>query len=94
MSYADLSRWPQRITGIFRATRQHAVNLCKFVTAYKVLLLLQKKANGGKERDLDSLIAGGIGGWWVFGERNAVSFQVHEGLRADCCRSMSRWVPD
>jgi len=28
--------------------------------------------NGGKERDLDSLIAGGLGGWWVFGERTAV----------------------
>jgi peroxisomal membrane protein 4 len=35
-------------------------------------LLLQKKLNGGKERDLDSLIAGGLGGWWVFGERTAV----------------------
>jgi peroxisomal membrane protein 4 len=33
---------------------------------------LQKKLNGGKERDLDSLIAGGLGGWWVFGERTAV----------------------
>jgi peroxisomal membrane protein 4 len=37
-----------------------------------VFLLLQKKLNGGKERDLDSLIAGGLGGWWVFGERTAV----------------------
>jgi peroxisomal membrane protein 4 len=42
------------------------------VTIYKVFLLLQKKLNGGKERDLDSLIAGGLGGWWVFGERTAV----------------------
>jgi hypothetical protein len=46
--------------------------LAKFVTIYKVFLLLQKKLNGGKERDLDSLIAGGLGGWWVFGERTAV----------------------
>ena len=37
-----------------------------------MFLLLQKKLNGGKERDLDSLIAGGLGGWWVFGERTAV----------------------
>lgn len=42
------------------------------MTIYKVFLLLQKKLNGGKERDLDSLIAGGLGGWWVFGERTAV----------------------
>lgn len=42
------------------------------MTLYKVLLLIQKRMNGGKERDLDSLIAGGLGGWWVFGERTAV----------------------
>lgn len=62
-----------KIKGIFTATRTHATNLAKFVTLYKLLLLLQKKMNGGKERDLDSLIAGGLGGWWVFGERTAVS---------------------
>lgn len=64
---------PQAIRFILTATRTHATNLAKFVTLYKVLLLLQKRMNGGKERDLDSLIAGGLGGWWVFGERNAVS---------------------
>jgi hypothetical protein len=64
---------PAKIKGIFLATRTHAFNLAKFVTLYKVFLLVQKKMNGGKERDLDSLIAGGLGGWWVFGERTAVS---------------------
>jgi len=66
------ARLPAKIKGIFLATRTHAFNLAKFVTIYKVFLLLQKKLNGGKERDLDSLIAGGLGGWWVFGERTAV----------------------
>lgn len=55
------------------ATRTHAINLCKFVTIYKLLLILQKKLNGGKERDLDTFVAGGLGGWWVFGERTPVS---------------------
>lgn len=64
---------PAAIRSILTATRTHATNLAKFVTLYKLLLLLQKRMNGGKERDLDSLIAGGLGGWWVFGERNAVS---------------------
>ena len=44
------------------------------MTIYKVLLLLQKWLNKGKERALDPLIAGGLGGWYVFGERTAVSF--------------------
>jgi peroxisomal membrane protein 4 len=38
--------------------------------------LLQKKINGGKERNVDTFIAGLIGGYIVFGERNAVNEQV------------------
>jgi hypothetical protein len=79
---------PAKIKGIFLATRTHAFNLAKFVTIYKVFLLLQKKMNGGKERDLDSLIAGGLGGWWVFGERTAVCPLLVEDYAPDCatCR--------
>ncbi|WWC89054.1 uncharacterized protein L201_003972 [Kwoniella dendrophila CBS 6074] len=68
--------WPAKIKGIITATRTHALNLCKFVTIYKLLLLLQKKLNGGKERDLDTFVAGGLGGWWVFGERTAINEQI------------------
>lgn len=79
--------WQTRLKTIYRATRQHALNLAKFVTLYKTLLLVQKKVNGGKERSSDSFIAGLIGGYVVFGERNAVNEQV----RADCisCRMPS-----
>ena len=67
-------RLPQKIQAIFRATLTHAVNLTKFVTLYKLLLLLQRKVSrAGKERSLDSFVAGALGGWWVFGERTAVS---------------------
>lgn len=72
--------WPTRIHGILSATRQHAMSLAKFVTIYKVLMILQKKLNGGIERDLDTFIAGGVGGWWVFGERTPVSAQVQFGV--------------
>ncbi|KAL1411578.1 hypothetical protein Q8F55_002542 [Vanrija albida] len=68
--------WSQRIHGILTATRTHALSLAKFVTIYKVLLLVQKKMNGGKERDLDTFIAGGLGGWWVFGERTPINEQI------------------
>lgn len=61
---------------IFKATKQHAFNLAKFVSIYKTVLLLQKKTNGGKERNIDTFIAGLLGGYVVFGERNAVNEQV------------------
>ncbi len=40
------------------ATKTHALNLAKFVTLYKTLLLLQKKANGDKARSGHTFIAG------------------------------------
>lgn len=61
---------------IYRATRQHAFNLAKFVSLYKTILLIQRKLNGGKERDSDTFVAGLIGGYFVFGDRNAVNEQV------------------
>jgi len=68
--------WPSRLRVIFRATKQHAFNLAKFVSLYKILLLLQKKVNGGKARNADTFIAGLIGGYLVFGERSAVNEQI------------------
>jgi hypothetical protein len=46
------------------------------VTIYKTLVLVQKRANGGKERSLDTFLAGVIGGYVVFGERTAINEQV------------------
>lgn len=68
--------WQTRLRAIYRATKQHALNLAKFVSLYKTLLLVQKKMNGGKERGFDTFIAGLIGGYVVFGERSAVNEQV------------------
>ncbi|PLW09695.1 hypothetical protein PCANC_20202 [Puccinia coronata f. sp. avenae] len=68
--------WRDRIRFVVNATRQHALNLCKFVTIYKTALLLQRKMNSGKERSADTFLAGVIGGWLVFGERNAINEQI------------------
>lgn len=68
--------WQSRIRVIYRATKQHALNLAKFVSLYKTILLIQKKLNGGKERESDTFVAGLIGGYFVFGERNAVNEQI------------------
>jgi peroxisomal membrane protein 4 len=46
------------------------------VSIYKALLLLQKKVNSGKERSLDTFVAGLVGGYVVFGERTAINEQV------------------
>lgn len=40
------------------------------------MLLIQKKANSGKERSIDTFIAGLISGYVVFGDRNAINEQV------------------
>ncbi|KAF5356282.1 hypothetical protein D9756_004228 [Leucocoprinus leucothites] len=68
--------WQDRASVIFKATRQHAFNLAKFVTLYKAFLLVQKKANSGKPRSSDTFIAGLLGGYLVFGKRNAVNEQI------------------
>jgi len=68
--------WKTRLRLIFNATKQHSFNLAKFVALYKTLLLVQRRANGGKERSADTFIAGLIGGYAVFGTRNAVNEQI------------------
>jgi len=68
--------WKSRIQTIFRATKTHALNLAKYVTLYKTLMMIQKKTNDGKERRFDPFFAGLVGGYMVFGERNAINEQI------------------
>ena len=82
--------WSQRARMIFKATKQHATNLAKFVTIYKALLLVQKRANGGKEKGADSFLAGLIGGYLVFGDRTAVNEQI---VLYVCSRVVASFIP-
>ncbi|KAH9947672.1 peroxisomal membrane protein 4 [Amylocystis lapponica] len=82
--------WQSRGENIFRATKQHALNLAKFVTIYKAALLLQKKLNSGVQRSADTFIAGLIGGYVVFGERNAVNEQM---VLYVCSRVVASFIP-
>jgi peroxisomal membrane protein 4 len=50
--------------------------LAGFVSLYKALLLIQRKLNGGKERKADTFFAGLIGGYIIFGDRNAINEQA------------------
>lgn len=72
----SLPSWISRLRTIIRTTRQHAFNLAKFVSMYKALLLIQKRVNGGVQRSADTFFAGLLGGYFVFGDRNAVNEQV------------------
>ncbi|CAE6437455.1 unnamed protein product [Rhizoctonia solani] len=82
--------WSQRAKMIFKATKQHATNLAKFVTIYKTLLLIQRRANGGKEKRADSFFAGLIGGYVVFGDRTAINEQI---VLYVCSRVVASFIP-
>ncbi|THH16830.1 hypothetical protein EW146_g3873 [Bondarzewia mesenterica] len=82
--------WQTRIRVIFRATKRHSLNLAKFVSLYKVFLLLQKKVNGGKERPYDSFVAGLLGGYIVFSDRNAINEQI---VLYVCSRVVASFIP-
>ena len=72
-------RWQSKANFIYKATKQHALNLARFVSIYKTTLLAQKTL-AGKERASDTFFAGVLSGWYVFGERNAINEQVRPVL--------------
>lgn len=72
---------------VYRATRQHATNLLKFAALYKAVTIFLRTLRGqghaapsltspGVPDQLGALLAGALGGYVVFGERNAVNEQI------------------
>jgi len=62
----------------------------KYVALYKTMLLVQRRANGGKERNFDTFFAGLIGGYLVFGDRNPINEQV---VLYICSRVIASFIP-
>ncbi|ODQ52286.1 peroxisomal membrane protein 4 [Saitoella complicata NRRL Y-17804] len=63
---------------IYKATRAHALNLGVYVTIWKGLMLVMRMmSRAGKERNGDSLVAGLVGGWIVFGRNSSVNQQIN-----------------
>ena len=60
---------------ILDLTYQHSRNLAFFVTIYKSLLFLARKLKG-QEHNIDSFVAGAIGGYIIFGNDTSVNNQV------------------
>ena len=65
---------------IFKATRQHALNLAKFALLYKSSCLVLKNVNGGKESNSHTFLAGLFGGYWVFGHGRGASSSVNQQI--------------
>ncbi|KAJ2906093.1 Peroxisomal membrane protein 4 [Zalerion maritima] len=63
---------------IFKATRQHAKNLAKFATVYKLTMMALKHygATPGKEGPYDTFLSGLLGGYLVFGGRSPRSGKI------------------
>ncbi|EMC93367.1 hypothetical protein BAUCODRAFT_75986 [Baudoinia panamericana UAMH 10762] len=65
---------------IFKATRQHAMNLAKFALLYKSSMLALKSLNGGKEESVHTFLAGLFGGYWVFGHGRSARSSVNQQI--------------
>ncbi|KAI2638200.1 peroxisomal membrane protein 24 [Xylaria nigripes] len=63
---------------VLRATSTHARNLAKFATIYKLMCYALKHygPTPGKEGSYDSLLAGLVGGYFVFGGRSKRSGKI------------------
>lgn len=79
---------------IFRATRTHARNLAKFATIYKLTCLILKHLGPtpGKEGSHDSLVAGLVGGYMVFGRRSPRSGRISSVNQQICIYVFARVV--
>lgn len=79
---------------IFRATRTHARNLAKFATIYKLTCLILKHLGPtpGKEGTHDSLVAGLVGGYMVFGRRSPRSGRISSVNQQICIYVFARVV--
>jgi peroxisomal membrane protein 4 len=66
----------EKIRSILLATYTHSTNLARIVLVYKSLRLIFKLIF--KEiKQYHVFLAGLIGGWYVFGEKNSVNEQVN-----------------
>ena len=66
----------KKLSTIAQLTFAHAKNLFMFVGIYKTLMVLLGRLSG-ESVPLHSLLAGGVGGWVVFGKNGSVNQQIN-----------------
>lgn len=84
-------RWRDKCDSIFQATFQHSKNLAIYVTIYKSILCLCRHLRGFNS-PLNTLIAGAIGGYIVFGDDNPLNQQINMYLFSRVCFGLARLV--
>lgn len=70
----------EKCKSVYKATRQHAMNLAKFAFLYKSSMLALKQTTGGKELGSHSFLAGLFGGYWVFGHGKGAYNSVNQQI--------------
>ncbi|WPG97988.1 Hypothetical protein R9X50_00077100 [Acrodontium crateriforme] len=70
----------EKIWLVYKATRQHAMNLARFALLYKSSMMALKGVNGGKEESIHTFLAGLFGGYWVFGHGKGASSSVNQQI--------------
>ena len=67
----------QKMHAVLSATKNHARNLASFVFVYKLTMYFLKSGRLSKsERNLDAMVAGGVGGYVVFGRQKMTSVNM------------------
>jgi len=66
----------EKLTYILQATYEHSRNLGMFVALYKTFVCILRHMRQ-KESGLNSLLAGAVGGWFMFGEESPVNSQIN-----------------
>lgn len=68
--------WAIRLRSVIQQTWTHATGLTKYVVAYKTLVVLMKKMNGGKSQRFDTFFSGLIAGYFTLGDRTTINEHV------------------
>lgn len=81
----------EKMSIVLKATRQHSRNLATFIVIYKSIMYILRTVNG-KENQPDALLAGLIGGYYVFGRgrQSSVNQQIVLYVAARVCIGLAK----
>jgi len=77
MEYLYGTSYEKSARSIFNKTKSHALRLGSFVACFKLVMIIQRRLQGGEETRLHHFIAGLVGGGIVFGDKTSVVHQIN-----------------
>uniref|UniRef100_A0A0K0EF33 Peroxisomal membrane protein 4 n=1 Tax=Strongyloides stercoralis TaxID=6248 RepID=A0A0K0EF33_STRER len=81
----------EKLKRIFNLTKQHSLNLAKFVFIYKSIRVLLKSIFG-ENINWQSFVAAFIGGYYIFGKNNNINMQINLYLLSRIILGLSKLV--